>query len=168
MYAITVQQPWAWAIFHGKNVENRTRIGAWRRLEGEQVAIHAGGRWSDRGATSLLVLEAFDRAHDLKDGRDPGVPLPSYLFARSALLGTVLVTGVHLEEGGCCAPWGEQSYDQAVGPAGEYRRRRDLVHLTLAAPRLVPGGGIWDVSGRLGPWRLSDELEEELCLRLPA
>lgn len=167
MYAITVQQPWAWAIFNGKNVENRTRIGAWRRLEGERVAIHAGQRWSDRGAASELVIDAYDRAHDLPaTGSSSGVPLESRTFGTSVLLGTVLVTDVHLDRGRCCAPWGERSYDQAVGPEGEYRRRRDIVHLSLAEPRLIPGGGITNVNGRLGPWLLPAELEEELCHRL--
>lgn len=41
LYALTVWQPWAWALFHGKPVENRT----WhppKRLLGQVVAIHAG------------------------------------------------------------------------------------------------------------------------------
>lgn len=52
MRAITVQQPWAWAIFNGKGVENRTRniAGKYRG----PLAIHAGARWSDRGGSSPL------------------------------------------------------------------------------------------------------------------
>lgn len=44
---LTVQQPWAWAIIHGgKTVENRTQAWTYRG----PLAIHAGARWSDRGA----------------------------------------------------------------------------------------------------------------------
>ena len=35
--AISVRQPWAWLIFHGKNVENRN----WRTQFRGRVAIHA-------------------------------------------------------------------------------------------------------------------------------
>ena len=44
MKALTVKQPWAWAIiFGGKDVENRTTL---RRYRGE-LAIHAGARMHD-------------------------------------------------------------------------------------------------------------------------
>lgn len=44
MEALTVWQPWAWAIGAGlKLVENRTWLPGWRRLkEGDDLAIHAG------------------------------------------------------------------------------------------------------------------------------
>ena len=38
--AITVQQPWAWAIcFAGKRVENRPKLHPWESLIGETVLI---------------------------------------------------------------------------------------------------------------------------------
>lgn len=41
MYALTIRQPWAWAICRaGKDIENRTRPD--RRIPGQIVAIHAG------------------------------------------------------------------------------------------------------------------------------
>jgi hypothetical protein len=53
--ALTVQQPWAWAIIHGgKDVENRTQLWKYRGL----LVIHAGARWSTRGAESPLVVRA--------------------------------------------------------------------------------------------------------------
>ena len=47
MYVLSVRQPWAWCLFHGKNVENRT----WplpEHIQGLLVAIHASSykRWS--------------------------------------------------------------------------------------------------------------------------
>lgn len=40
MYALTVRQPWAWAIANGKDVENRT----WRTKHRGLLAIHAAAR----------------------------------------------------------------------------------------------------------------------------
>src|SRR5690349_14904511 len=55
MKALTVQQPWAWAIIHGgKDVENRTQAWTYRG----PLAIHAGQRWSERGQWSNLVTRA--------------------------------------------------------------------------------------------------------------
>lgn len=48
MKALTVQQPWAWAIFHGKDIENRTQLWSYRG----PLAIHAGARWSARSPSS--------------------------------------------------------------------------------------------------------------------
>jgi hypothetical protein len=55
MKALTVQQPWAWAIFHGKDIENRTQLWTYRG----PLAIHAGARWSELGEHSALVRDAF-------------------------------------------------------------------------------------------------------------
>ncbi len=44
MKAISVRQPWAWAIIHaGKDVENRSpaTIARWKSLVGQRIAIHA-------------------------------------------------------------------------------------------------------------------------------
>ncbi len=46
MKALSVQQPWAWAIFHGKPVENRT----WSTSYRGPLLIHAGKRYDKGGA----------------------------------------------------------------------------------------------------------------------
>jgi hypothetical protein len=141
--AITVQQPWAWAIIHGgKNVENRTRIGTWRRAVGTTVAIHASQRWSDRGADSPLVVTSWSRACRLPFEVRPISTGDEFLFG--VIIGLVDVVDVHLEEGGCCAPWGEQSYVEAGGS-----KRVDIVHLSLEHPRPVEP---IDCRGALGLW----------------
>ena len=44
--ALTVQQPWAWAIVSaGKTTENRTQMWSFRG----PLLVHAGARWSERG-----------------------------------------------------------------------------------------------------------------------
>ena len=53
MLAITLHQPWAWAVTHaGKRIENRT----WRpppSVVGQRIAIHAGMRLDRIGAEIL-------------------------------------------------------------------------------------------------------------------
>ncbi|SLH41428.1 Uncharacterised protein [Mycobacteroides abscessus subsp. massiliense] len=44
MKALTIQQPWAWAIFNGKNIENRAQLWGYRG----KIAVHAGARLSER------------------------------------------------------------------------------------------------------------------------
>ena len=70
MRALTVQQPWAWAIFHGKAIENRTQQWAYRG----PLAIHAGVRWSERGGESPLVDDAFRRMAEKVDQQNAGDP----------------------------------------------------------------------------------------------
>ena len=64
--ALTVKQPWAWAIMHaGKDVENRSRTTHYRG----RLLIHAGKGWSKEGAQWLADrgIEVPDRA-DLPAG----------------------------------------------------------------------------------------------------
>ena len=46
MKALSIQQPWAWAILHaGKDVENRT----WGTNFRGEILIHAGKKFDERG-----------------------------------------------------------------------------------------------------------------------
>lgn len=153
MKALTVQQPWAWAIFNGKNIENRTQAWKYRG----PLAIHAGNRWSDRGQWSLRVQRAFHKvapeyrmrefylAH--LNGHLPG-------GAIGAIIGVVDLVDVH-PDAGCCAPWGEESYVEHGG-----RQRRNIVHLVLEQPRLLPEP--IPCRGALGLWNLPADIAERL------
>lgn len=56
--ALTVRQPWAWAIAHGgKDVENRSWPTSYRGL----LAIHAGARWDEDGAWDRRVIDAASK-----------------------------------------------------------------------------------------------------------
>lgn len=148
MLAITVQQPWAWAIIHGgKNVENRTRPGTWRRAVGQRIAVHAGQRWSERGGRIVPGIAGMWQQgwFDHVDRVPPGV-----------IVGTVLVLDSHMEEGGCCAPWGEASYVEHGGG-----RRVDIVHLELAEPTAVEP---IECRGALGLWTVPEHIEAELAV----
>lgn len=113
MKALTVQQPWAWAILHGgKDVENRTQTWSHRGL----LAIHAGARVSDRGLRDVPAIT--NRQLERSD------------LVTGAVIGTVHLTDVHTAYPGCCdSPWAETHYDEHGG-----RTRRDVVHLVLDKP----------------------------------
>ncbi len=118
MKMITIQQPWAWAIFNGKDIENRT----WLTKHRGPLAIHAGKRWSNRGAESPLVTTAAWKAWD--EGSDLPRPLAHRHgadfvsqedFDIGAVLGTVNLVDSHWETDGCCSDWAESSYLDADG-----------------------------------------------------
>lgn len=83
MKALTVQQPWAWAIIHGgKTIENRTTLWKYRG----PLAIHAGKRFSNRGAKRVLELTG-------------NCPL---LYAIGAVIGVVDLVDAHYGHPHCC------------------------------------------------------------------
>lgn len=130
MRALTVRQPWAWAIVHGgKDIENRVQaLGPYRG----PVAIHAGAGFSDEGGQSPLVLGHEGYA-------DAALP-------KSAVIGVVDLVDVHHADDvvgilTCrCSPW---------AMAGHH-------HMVLANPR--PLSTPIPAKGRLGLWRPGDEL----------
>ncbi|MCV6991653.1 hypothetical protein H7I87_27265 [Mycobacterium timonense] len=138
--AITVQQPWAWAIVSAdKNVENRSQMWSYRG----RLLIHAGARWSQRGDQSPLIRRAA-QGRSLASAVD-----------MSAVIGTAVLVDCHLDVG-CCKPWGESAYVERGG-----RKRRRVVHLVLEdreplpEPIPCPGAlGLWippvDVAERAG------------------
>lgn len=154
MKALTIRQPWAWAIINGgKDVENRTRniAGAYRG----PVAIHAGRGWSDLGAADRNVLGAMCAA-------DPhSAPLVEALgqvervddaFEYGAVIGVVDLVDVHAgwTEPTPCNPWA-QRYDGRCG----------LNHLVLTNPRALPRPIPW--RGQLGLWNLPDDVLGEMA-----
>jgi hypothetical protein len=158
--AITVRQPWAWAIAHGgKTIENRSTTVKYRG----PLFIHAGAAWSPRGAEDQRVLHAWtawlsDRpielAHEEQlrewweraDVLEPDSDRERALLPRQALIAVAELVDVHYDTG-CCRPWGESSYAESRG-----RIRTAVAHLVLEdvrpldEPILCPGA--------LGLWRL--------------
>lgn len=162
MRALTVQQPWAWAIIHGgKNVENRTQPWAYRG----PLAIHAGARLSDRGIHDVRVASALRAAGHIPDDRmgEPGWidrnlgPLVAYVpLIFGAVVGLVDLVDVHWQNSACdpavCGRWGEASYREYGG-----RRRINIVHLVLDRPRAIEPV---ECLGRLGLWTLPPDVLE--------
>jgi hypothetical protein len=149
MLAITVRQPWAWAIVRGgKDVENRTGIAMWRKLEGERILIHGAKHMSQRGVTSPLIGSAWRRQHGL-------IPLPEArtigALSMGAIVGQVDVLEVHEQEDECCeSEWAESAYYDA-----DRRLRTGLVHILMAEPVPIHP---YPTRGYLGVWKFDETM----------
>jgi hypothetical protein len=100
MFALSIQQPWAWCITHDtKRVENRT----WRpghRHVGQRFAIHASKKLDEESVRHLLA---------------DGVELPLRgQYELGAIVG--VATLVRLVTSAAALP--EDQYDWWVGPVG--------------------------------------------------
>jgi hypothetical protein len=83
--AITVRQPWAWAIVYGgKDVENRGRRAPWDTAVGERLAIHAAKGCDEDDLQDVAALMGPVSWEDTE-----------YLDFRGAVIGTALLAGVH-------------------------------------------------------------------------
>lgn len=150
MKALTVQQPWAWAIIHGgKDVENRTQAWTYRG----PLAIHAGNRISDRG---IQTVPSIIGAESLLLGADLAREVMlAESQVRGAIIGLVDLVDVHDAAVGCCESWwAELSYAEHGG-----KTRRDIVHLVLEDPRPIEP---IPCRGRLGLWTPQPEVLDQL------
>lgn len=161
MIAMTVQQPYAWAIAAGyKPVENRSKC-VWPI--GEPIALHAGARWSRRGAYADNVVRSWISWHLSEDETDAdldkltahgvlvGLNRHAPAFHTKAVLAVVTIAEVHADAG-CCRPWGESLYTENRG-----RIRTDVVHLSLVDVHHL--GVPVPCPGQLGPWALPSDVE---------
>lgn len=140
MKAITVRQPWAWAIMRaGKDVENRTRniAGSYRG----PLVIHAGlADFEKHNAASI----AHRRAH--------GTETPTTLHFGAAI-GIVTLTDSHPDRR--CRWVGISGNELPCSDWAEV----DQWHLTLANPS--PFAAPIPYRGALGMWEFPDELLPE-------
>lgn len=98
MKALTLRQPWAWAIASGhKTTENRSRRINYRG----PLAIHAGAAWDRHGGADTRVLDAFGSTTPI----DPA-GFPGRIHFR-AVIATARVVDCHPSVVGCCPPWGD-------------------------------------------------------------
>jgi hypothetical protein len=156
--ALTVQQPWAWAIVHGgKNIENRTQLWKYRG----PLAIHAGQRWSERGSRDPNVCAAAIRVFPTPEPRHNEDVIRNWeenvrpaVKTMGAIIGVVDLADAH-PAAGCCAPWGEDSYTEHGGG-----KRVDVVHLVLENVRPIDP---IPCAGRLGLWTPTADIIEQLA-----
>lgn len=144
MKAITVRQPWAWAIANGgKTVENRSRGTTYRG----PLAIHAGKGWSDRGAADDRVLALWRELHlpSLPADRHQAIHFPT-----GSVIAVAHLVDSH-PDAGCCRPWGESSYQEAGG-----RTVGTVHHLVLE--NVLPLREPLDCRGALGLWTVPDSV----------
>jgi hypothetical protein len=141
MRALTVRNPWAWAIVHGgKDVENRAQTWGYRGM----LAIHAGAGWSREGELDLRCGRAYNAAA----GQPP--------FVFGAIIGVANLIDVHRATEGCCvSQWADASYNGSKA-----------THLVLtdrqALRQPVPAKGV------LGLWQIGPQTERAVCEQLPA
>lgn len=132
MKAITVRQPWAWAIMHdGKDVENRSRniAGSYRG----PIVVHAG-KTDDDVAWNGRVGQRW-RSWWAANGMPGG--------QRGFALGVVDLLDVHTEAecpGLSCSPWADEGF----------------VHLLLGHPHAFANPIPY--RGKLGLWEFPDDL----------
>jgi len=149
MRALTVKQPWAWAIAAGyKNIENRTTNWSYRG----SLAIHAGRHDSRRGWASPLV-QAAQRASTPEVAKRADI--------RGAIIGVAEVTDIHPvpepAQEACCQPWGERIYlHHGVAKLG-------LVHVVLSDAHLITP---IECRGAQGLWTPAPHILQQLTDQL--
>jgi hypothetical protein len=142
--AITVRQPWAWAIAHaGKHVENRSRPVSYRG----PLLIHTGQQWSTRGDHDPRIEAAWESSESRLA-----------VSLESAVLAVAELVDVH-PDATCCRPWGESVYISSDG------RRVSCWHYVLDDVRPLPEP--LHASGRLGLWRPGPELLAAVTKQIP-
>lgn len=148
MKAISIRQPWLWAICRGgKTVENRANKGGmgralaqFRAASGRTILLHASTRWEPEEAfRTVRHLSPVDPGH-------PGGPRSDTAwFGDGGFVADAVVTGVHTAAdcydpvtGRMCSPWAQEN----------------AAHLVLADVRVlhhpVP------FKGSLGLWTVED------------
>lgn len=134
MKALSVRQPWAWAIARGhKSVENRS----WTTAHRGHLLIHASMRIDLDACKSPLVHDAGWRADDP-------------VAAIGAIVAAVDLTGM------CTATVGAPDIDCGCGTWAE----PGAYHWMLREPRALERPIL--ALGRLGLWEPSDTLVAEL------
>ncbi|MEM1272485.1 MAG: hypothetical protein AAGF88_01640 [Pseudomonadota bacterium] len=129
--ALSVRQPWAWAILHaGKEIENRS-LGAIRsgRMDVGRIALHAA---------SGMTRKEYDWALWRMTQDGISVPLPSDL-PRRAIVGSVEVSEIVTESD---SPW--------FGGKSGLRLRQASPVKPIAAPGAL-GFFRWSPGGALAP-----------------
>lgn len=106
MKALTVQQPWAFAIATGaKTVENRTRAHPWHSAVGQRIAIHAGKAWDETAIYDERLIAAAKAAGHLfvMEELDPAA------YEYGVVLATADLAGVHQAgaSNGCRCAWND-------------------------------------------------------------
>lgn len=128
--ALSVRQPWAWAIIHaGKDIENRGHVAIWKGAmkPGSRVAIHAS-----KGMTRDEYVEAYDFMSSI------GVTCPpAGALIRGAVIGSVEVIDIVTKS---ASPW-------FFGPRGLVLRTPEPCEPIAAIGQL--GFFVWSPCGEI-------------------
>jgi Domain of unknown function (DUF4326) len=111
VWALTEQQPWAWAITHaGKRVENRTWAPP-AAVIGRTLTIHAGGSWWPGWRQHPLLAAAWDDFTARRDADLGPLRRGAPFCHEGAIVAQAILRSVHVAANGCCRPWGEPGFD---------------------------------------------------------
>lgn len=163
MKAMTLHQPWSWAIAHaGKRVENRTWAPP-ASIIGQRVAIHAGLRLDKLALDSVRDAVAAGRISDAEFVRITA-PMNECVrsgFVHGAVESVATIAGAITLD--CSCSWGDVDFDGAVeavesawfmGPIGW------LLTNVIALPEPVP------CKGAQGLWTLPADVESAVLAQL--
>lgn len=154
MKALTIKQPWAWAIAAGgKDIENRS----WATQHHGRLAIHAGSAWDGAGAMDDRVINAVTAA-----GGQPPKAVRTLLtdqvvellrdkgrFIPGAVIAVARLVDVCTAQSSCtCGPW-------AVPGQCHWR-------LAVVRPLHTPV----PCKGRLGLWDLPEAVKVAVLAQL--
>ena len=164
MKAVTVRQPWAWAIIYGqKDVENRTRniAGSYRgpllihvSLTVEPVGLDP--RIAKAVGERSRAGDKLDRVPMLAGGPSgPEHTLVPWYGSRGGVLGVVDLLDVHRPS--ACLDYDDEIDE--IRPCSRWASTGEH-HLVLANPR--PFATPIPYRGRLGLWEFPDELLPEV------
>ena len=162
--ALTVRQPWVWAIAEqGKTIENRTWQTAYRGL----LAIHAGARFDDDATMPVDRAERRLRALVAKIRLAHGSPPDTANLRLSRIIAVADLTGIH-HASECRLP--DRSPIPTLGDLAGGRPG--------CSPWAIPGEYHWELGcvrplpdpvpckGRLGLWRLPEDVEKAVRAQL--
>lgn len=135
--ALSVRQPWAWAIIYGgKDIENRVRraitLGGMDRHR--RLAIHA---------SSGMTRSEYDDAAEFMETLEVACPPPSELV-RGAIIGSVSIVGITKQSASpwFFGPWGLELADaqacETIPCAGQLGAFRWRANVTDAAREPLP------------------------------
>ena len=164
MRALTIRQPWAWAVIHAdKTVENRSRniAGDYRG----PVAIHAGLEIDEAGQHDPLIREAWTGETRLTEDLDRptfyhDVPWRK-AFSYGRVIGVADLADVHYIDGHS-ERWDAQGEQNAT--CSPWAHHGPIWHLIFANPR--PLTHPIQVRGQLGLWTLPDDIEQAVRRQL--
>lgn len=132
--ALTVRQPYAWAIASGhKRVENRSRPVGYRG----PLAIHAGLRIDGADVAKVRAIIGHPAADSALSSLTTG-----------AIVAVAWLSDCH-PAAGCCGPWGTDAYNN-----------KRAHHLVLTDVEALPGPV--PCRGALGLWRVPVDVAERV------
>lgn len=171
--AITIKQPWAWAItrrattYAGKDIENRT----WTTHYRGPLAIHAGLRWDRAGGDSDLIWKAWaEYVRTTPDRRAASATLApqSPEFAYGAIVAVADFQQLHHSV--TCVRTGHLGHMHPDGPYDcslwAIGGNGGMYHWELTNVRALSEPVA--CTGRLGLWDLSAETDSAVRAQLAA